>query len=38
MAIVLPEPTALNLAIDSRIEVLRGRRARPPRGRLPRRN
>jgi hypothetical protein len=38
MTIMLPEPGAINVLIDSRIEQLRGGRVRPSRIRLPRRN
>ena len=38
MTIMLTEPGAINLLIDSRIEQLRGGRPRTSRTRLPRRN
>jgi len=38
MSIWLAEPSALNIAIDARIETLRGRRVRRFKSRLARRN
>ena len=38
MTIMLTEPGAINLLIDSRVEQLRGGRGRSNRTRLPRRN
>jgi hypothetical protein len=38
MTIMLTEPGAINLLIDSRVEQLRGGRGRSSRVRLPRRN
>ena len=38
MTIMLTEPGAINLLIDSRVEQLRGGRVRSSRIRLPRRN
>ena len=38
MTIMLTEPGAINLLIDSRVEQLRGGRFRSSRVRLPRRN
>jgi len=38
MSIWLPEPTAINIGIESRIETLRGHRLRGLKSRLPRRN
>ena len=38
MTISLPDTTAINILMQTRIEQLRGGRPRPARGRIPRRN